>query len=119
MEKSNRRRHANILPVAQFATWIIIAAFACSAGLYYVYCKHQLIARGKAIHSLEREAAELRNLNEGIRTSIAKLSSPSALRARRDQMLAGYTEISQDHLVFLSDHPGQGNDLRPVSNPKP
>ena len=111
---SNRRRHANVLPVASLATWIIVAAFACCSGLYYVYCKHQLIARGNQIHQLEKELAELRTLNESANTRIAMLSSPTALRSRKDKTLSSYVEITQDRLVVVEDHNGR-NQLQTVS----
>ncbi len=115
---NNRRRHANVLPLASLATWIIVAIFACGAGLYYVYCKHQLIARGGQIRVLEKELAELRNLNEAAVTRIARLSSAVALRDRQrgDKILSKYMEITQDHLVYVSERPG--NELRTVSNVK-
>jgi len=116
--RSNRRRHANVLPIASLATWIIVAAFACCAGLYYVYCKHQLLERGNQIHGLERELAELKNLNECAKTRIDMLSSPAALRQRRTQDLAKYVEITQDKLVLLTEKPADGSELRTVANIK-
>ncbi len=113
--RSNRRRHANVLPIASLATWIIVAAFACCALLYYVYCKHQLIARGDQIRTLERELAELKNLNEGARTRIDLLASTAALRERRTQALSKFVDITQDRLVLLTEKP-EGNELRTVSN---
>ena len=52
---SNRRRHGNVLPLASFATWILIAAFVSGGGLYYVYCKNQLHNSGGEIRKLEQE----------------------------------------------------------------
>lgn len=112
---SNRRRHENLLPLASLATWIIIATFACGSGLYYVYCKHQLIARGNQIRTLEKELAGLHISNEAVRTHIANLSSLTALRGRRE-MLAKYVPITQDHLVSV---PEKGSELRVVSNVNP
>lgn len=113
---SNRRRHANVLPIASLATWIALAAFACCAGLYYVYCKHQVTERGYSIHRLEKELSELRTLNEGARTRISKLDSPAALRRRRESgrgFLASYVEIPQASLVMVS---AKADDFRAVSN---
>jgi hypothetical protein len=95
-----------VLPIASLATWILLAGFAASAGLYYVYCKNQLRTRGAMIKSLEKELTDLRNQNEVVRARIAMLSSPSALKTRRDQdknFLAGYSEVVRDRLVLVND----------------
>ncbi len=113
--RSNHRRHENILPLASLATWIIIGTFACGAGLFYVYCKHQLIERGNQIRTLENHLTLLRIANEDAATRIAKLSSSAALRGRRE-MLAKYVPITQDHLISVPDKPAE---LRVVSNPNP
>jgi hypothetical protein len=121
---SNRRRHAHVLPIASLATWILLAGFVASAGLYYVYCKNQLRTRGVQIKNLEKELAELENQNRGVRTRIARLSSPNALKTRRDQdkkFLVGYTDILRDNLVLVSDRllPVQSGDLRAAANKTP
>jgi cell division protein FtsB len=120
----NRRRHANVLPIASLATWILLAAFAAGAGLYYVYCKNQLHARGALVKDLEKEYNELRNQNEVVRSQIAKLSAPAALKKRREQdkkFLAEYTDITRDYLVVVGEHtiPGVAGEMRPVANLKP
>jgi len=114
----NRRRGANVIPVLTITSWVLISAFACGAGLYYVYCKNQLHSSGSQIKALEVELADLRNKDEVVRARIASLSSPNALRKRRDQdrtFLAKYTEITRDHLEVMTDRAG-GEELRPVSN---
>ncbi len=122
---SNRRRHANVLPLASLATWIVLAAFVCGGGLYYVYCKNELHARGAQIKALEKEFGDLVNQNEVVRTSIARLSSPNELRKRREKdrtFLADFVEIQQDRLVLVSDKllpVTAANELRPVANLKP
>jgi hypothetical protein len=118
---SNRRRHANVLPIASLATWILLAGFAAMAGLYYVYCKNQLHTRGGAIKALEKELVELKTQNEVVRSRIAVLSSPTELKKRREQyktFLAGYQDIPRDRLVVVSDRvtPVRVADLRAVSN---
>ena len=119
---SNRRRHGNVLPLASFATWILIAAFVSGGGLYYVYCKNDLHKTGAEIHRLEKEVMELRNQNEVVRSRIDKLSSPKELQKRREKdknFLAGYVDITRDHLIVVNDKANAGSDLRPVSNPAP
>lgn len=121
---ANRRRHANILPIASWATWILLALFVAGAGLYYVYCKNQLHTRGAQIKILEKELAELQNQNEVVQARIAMLSSPNALKTRREQdksFLADYTEITRDRLVLMSDRvvPNSTSELRAVANNQP
>ncbi|MHA3773506.1 hypothetical protein ACXR0O_18385 [Verrucomicrobiota bacterium sgz303538] len=121
---ANRRRHANILPIASWATWILLALFVAGAGLYYVYCKNQLHTRGSQIKILEKELAELQNQNEVVQARIAMLSSPNALKTRREQdksFLADYTEITRDRLVLMSDRvvPNSTSELRAVANNQP
>jgi hypothetical protein len=121
---TNRRRHANILPIASWATWIILATFVACAGLYYVYCKNQLHTRGSRIKVLEKELTELQNQNEVVQSRIAMLSSIHALRIRRDQdrrFLADYAEITRDRLVLLGDRvtPIPVSELRAVANTRP
>lgn len=118
---ANRRRHANVLPIASWATCIILALFVASAGLYYVYCKNQLHTRGSRIKVLEKELSELQNQNEVVHSRIAMLSSIHALRTRRDQdrrFLADYTEITRDRLVLVGDRvvPNPMSELRAVAN---
>lgn len=121
---ANRRRHSTVMPLASWATWILLATFATSAGLYYVYCKNQLHTRGAQVRMLERELADLQNQNEVVRSRVAMLSSPNALRKRREQeknFLAGYTEITRDRLVLVSDrlNPAMSNEWRAVANKRP
>ncbi|HEV7866476.1 MAG TPA: hypothetical protein VGO90_02265, partial [Chthoniobacteraceae bacterium] len=71
----NKRRHANAIPIASFATWLVIGIFACGSGLGYVWCKNQLHATGRTIKALERELSDLRNKNEVACAHIMHLSS--------------------------------------------
>jgi hypothetical protein len=116
--QTNRRRYANIVPLASLTVWILIASLVCGSGLYYVYSKQQLIARGSKIHALEKELNELQNLNEEARSLIAMRTSPSAIRLRRDRILASYTDITQDHLVVIQEK-SHADELRTVANVKP
>src|SRR3954451_19715593 len=103
---SNRRRHGNVLPLASFATWLVIAGFVSGGGLYYVYCKNQLHKSGGEIRKLEGELAELRNQNEVVKSRIASASSPNALRKRRESdknFLPGFNEITRERLIVIND----------------
>lgn len=114
----NRRRHANAIPLASFATWAVIGVFACTAGLGYVWCKNQLYSSGTEIKSLERELAELKNKNEVAQSKIAQLSSTAKLQERYDTNFIKLTPITNDKIVVLTNKaPAGGSDeLRPVSN---
>jgi hypothetical protein len=115
---TNRRRHANAIPLASFATWALIGLFACSGGLGYVWCKNQLYTTGTEIKSLERELAELKNKNEVALSKIAQLSSTSKLQERYGSGFIKLVPITSDRITVLSNAPtpaGTG-ELRPVSN---
>lgn len=114
---SNRRRHANAVPIASIAIWIVVAAFACAAGIGYVYCKNQLHATGQEIKGLERELSELITQNEVVRSKISILSSRSALQARLKDGFIKLVPI--DHIVQLNGataRPMDGDEIRAVSN---
>jgi len=118
MSVANRRRHANAIPLASFATWAVIGIFACGGGLGYVWCKNQLYATGTEIKSLERELAELQNKNEVALSKIAQLSSTSKLQERFNSGFIKLVPITNDHIAVMSNgvpvpKPGE---LRPVAN---
>jgi hypothetical protein len=117
---ANRRRHANAIPLASFATWGLIALFALAGGLGYVWCKNQLYTTGTEIRALERELAELKNKNEVSLSKIAQLSSTSKLQERYDNGFVKLVPITNEHIAVLSNSqpkpaaPAVG--LRPVAN---
>jgi hypothetical protein len=117
---TNRRRHANTVPIAVFATWAIIGIFACGAGLSYVWCKNQLYATGTEIKALERELTDLKSKNEVALSKIAQLSSTAKLQERYDSGFIKLVPITNDRIVILSNKagaaPAGGSELRPVSN---
>lgn len=115
----NKRRHANAIPIASFATWMVIGLFACAAGLGYVYCKNQLHTSGAQIKALERELAEYRTKNEVARTHIAQLSSTHALQERFERGFIKLTPITEGNIVVIPSATRGGSELRPVSNPSP
>jgi hypothetical protein len=113
----NRRRHANTVPLASIATWIVVALFTCTAGLYYVYCKNQLHATGTKLKTLERELSELITQDEVVRSKIASLSSTAALQRRWKEGSIKLVQITDDRLVRInSTATGAPNELRTVSN---
>jgi hypothetical protein len=115
---SNRRRHANAIPVASFLTWALIGIFACGGGLGYVWCKNQLYTTGTEIKSLERELVDLKNKNEVAQSKIAQLSSTAKLQERYDTGFIKLVPITNDRITILSNSTAAPNtgELRPVSN---
>ena len=113
----NRRRHANALPIAQIATWLLLAVFLGGGGLYYVYCKNQLQFTGATIKRLERERDEILTQREFLQGTIARLSSRAALERRRAEGFFNLIPITDDRIVRVgvSSAAGEG-DLRAVAN---
>ena len=118
MSASNRRRHANAIPLASFATWAVIGIFACGGGLGYVWCKNQLYTTGTEIKSLEHELLELQNKNEVALSKIAQLSSTSKLQERYNSGFIKLVPITNDHIAVMSNGvpAPKAGELRPISN---
>ena len=115
---SNRRRHANAIPIAWFATWGVVAICALGGGLSYVWCKNQLYTTGTEIRALEREFAELKNKNEVALSKIAQLSSTAKLQERYESGFIKLVPITNDRIVVMSNTPPKSavGELRPASN---
>lgn len=115
---SNRRRHANAVPIAWFATWGVVALCALGGGLGYVWCKNQLYTTGTEIKALERELAELKNKNEVSLSKIAQLSSTAKLQERYESGFIKLVPITNDKIIAVSSKPPKPatGELRPVSN---
>jgi hypothetical protein len=115
---SNRRRHANAIPIAWFATWGLVAICALGGGLAYVWCKNQLYTTGTEIRTYERELVELKNKNEVALSKIAQLSSTAKLQERFESGFINLVPITNEHIVNAGTptlKPATG-ELRPVSN---
>src|ERR1700758_4377687 len=97
----NRRRHANAIPIASFATWALVGLFACAGGLGYVWCKNQLYTTGTEIKSLERELVDLKNKNEVAQSKINQMSSTAKLQERYDTGFIKLVPITSDHIKVL------------------
>jgi len=118
----NRRRHANIVPVAALARWVVVAFFLGSAGLGYVYFKNQMQATGNDIRNLEAQLNGLMTKDDTVRAQIDRLSSHSYLQRRLAEGFIQLTPIRDDRIVRV--HPAVSrtavadatDDLQPVSN---
>ena len=84
---ANRRRHVNALPAIKLFMCFIAGVMLLASGLGYVWCQNQLHRASDETGKLEKELVRLRNLSDGTRVSIAKLSSHKALQEKWD---AGY-----------------------------
>ena len=115
---SNRRRHANAIPIASFITWAVVALFALAGGLAYVWCKNQLYTTGTEIRSCERELAELKDKNEVTLSKIAQLCSTAKLQERFENGFFDAIPITNEHIVFIPNVEGKPavSAVRPASN---
>ena len=115
MPAANRRRHANAVPLLSLCTWIVLAAAACAAGLFYVYCKNQLHTSGQDIKKLETELARLDTDCQVAKTKIASLSSRMELQRKLASGIIKLQPITDDRLVRVGLTSAEA-DLRPVVN---
>ncbi len=117
--RANRRRHANIVPIASLATGVLLALFVCGAGIYCVWCKNRLHSIGNEIKGLERRLVELRSQNEVAKTKIARLSSKATLNERRSSNFFAKLGKFDDILTWESNTSAaraDDEDVRPVRN---
>jgi len=119
----NRRRHANIVPVAALVRWVVVAFFLGAAGLGYVYFKNQMQATGNEIRTLEAQLSSVRTQDDTVRAQIDRLSSHSYLTRRLAEGFIQLTPIRDDCIVRV--HPASSrtvaalddaDDVQPVSN---
>lgn len=79
---ANRRKQVNPVHVPSLVRWLLIALFAGSAGLIYVYIKNQQFALGEEIRQVERRIREVRAANEVLLARVTELSSRRTLQQR-------------------------------------
>jgi len=119
----NRRKHANLVPVAALVRWVVVAFFLCTAGLCYVYFKNQMQTTGNEIRSLERQLDTLITQDDTERAQIDRLSSQSYLERRLAEGFIQLTPITDARIVRVHLAGSRataaldtGDDLQPVSN---
>jgi hypothetical protein len=123
----NRRRHANLVPVAALVRWVVVAFFLCTAGLCYVYFKNQMQTTGNEIRNLEGQLNTLITQDDTERAQIDRLSSQSYLERRLAEGFIRLTPITDDRIVRVhiagtrapvatTAAADSGDDLQHVSN---
>jgi cell division protein FtsL len=109
---TNRRRHANSLPLASMMMWLLVCAFVGAAGLGYVSLKNQLHTNASEIKRLEGEldslVSRVRNSQERIKELSAQTKVEEAWK-RDGSKLGGLRKIvPTDHVVYVN---------RPIQRP--
>jgi hypothetical protein len=117
----NRRKHANIVPVAALVRWVVAALFLCAAGLGYVYFKNQMQTTGNDIRNLEEQLSSLTTQDEVERAQIDRLSSTAYLQKKLAEGFIQLTPIRDDQIVRVHGRTATASaaaddDLQPVSN---
>ena len=120
----NRRKHANLVPVAALLRSVVIAVFIAAVGLSYVSFKNQMQTNGNEIRSLEARLSTLIMQDNAARAQIARLSSHSYLEKRLAEGFIRLTPITDSsivrvHLLGSRNAPVTADtmdDLQPVSN---
>jgi len=121
---SNRRRNANLLPVAKILLLGMLLLTVGGGALFYVNAKNEVHRNGQLKKNLERELLSLETKDEVILSRIAKLSSFDSLRRRQQQdreVFAKLVPVSDNMVVRLQDKaPAAGEpQVRAVSNLHP
>jgi hypothetical protein len=101
---ANRRRHANVLPIASISMWIIICASLLGAGLGYVWLKNQLHTSAAEVKRLEREIAQVDMRIDVVKGEIEKWAAQPALKRRYEgdkTRLGGLVDIQPDRVVYV------------------
>lgn len=121
---SNRRKHANILPVAKILLGGLVLLVLGGGGLYYVNAKNEVHRFGQRRKELERELVAVATRDEVVLSRISKLCSFDALRKRQQVDREAFVRLVPvgDTLVVRMQEsvPVRGeSQVRTVSNPQP
>ena len=104
----NRRRHANVVPLASILMWILVCAFVGGAGLGYVSLKNQLHEGADEIRKLEREIGQNSTRITDVKNEINKRSAVDFLRKQYDNdksKFGGLVYIAEDTAVVWMNSP--------------
>jgi len=121
---SNRRRNANLLPVARILLLGMLLLTVGGGALFYVNAKNEVHRNGQLKKNLERELLALETKDEVILSRIAKLSSFDSLRKRQQQdreVFSKLIPVSDNMVVRLQDKASapEESQVRTVSNIHP
>lgn len=121
---SNRRRNANLLPVAKILLIGMLILTVGGGALYYVNAKNEVHRNGQRKKELERELLSLETREEVVISQIARLSSFDSLRRRQSQEREAFAKlvpVTDSMVVRLQDRtPAAGEpQVRTVSNLQP
>lgn len=121
---SNRRRNANLLPVAKILLIGMLILTVGGGALYYVNAKNEVHRNGQRKKELERELLSLETREEVVISQIAKLSSFDSLRRRQSQEREAFAKlvpVTDSMVVRLQDRTPAGGEpqVRTVSNLQP
>lgn len=121
---ANRRRNANVLPVARILFTGTLLLVLGGGALYYVNAKNEVHRYGQRVKALEREIQGYVTRDEVVMARIAKLSSYEALRKRQQtekDTFAQLVPVNDAMLVRVQDRGTRGNvsEVRTVSNLQP
>lgn len=121
---SNRRRNANLLPVARILLIGVLLLTVGGGALYYVNAKNEVHRNGQRKKDLEKELIALQTKDEVICSRIAILSSFDALRKRQSQEREAFAKmvpVSDNLVVRLQDRTNSPSEpqVRTVSNLQP
>jgi hypothetical protein len=120
---SNRRKNANLLPVAKILLVAVLLLTIGGGALYYVNAKNEVHRQGQRKKELERELLAVATKDEVVMSRIFKLCSYEALRKRQSierEAFAKLVPVADTLVVRLPDRvlsPAE-SQLRQVSNPQ-
>lgn len=121
---TNRRKNANLLPVAKILLVGLVLLTIGGGALYYVNAKNEVHRYGQRKKDLEREILAVTTRDEVVTSHISKLCSYEALRKRQAyerEAFAKLVPVADTLVVRLQDRvfsPAE-SQLRQVSNPQP
>jgi hypothetical protein len=62
----NRPKHSNKIPIAEFVTWMLIAAFSMGGGLGYIYMRDRKVLRVHS-ESVQQQVARLSAIEQNLK----------------------------------------------------
>jgi hypothetical protein len=119
----NRRRNANLLPVAKIFLVAVVLLTMGGGALYYVNAKNEIHRQGQRRKELERDLIAVATKDEVVLSRISKLCSYEALRKRQSferDVFAKLVPVADSLVVRLPDRifsPVE-SQLQQVSNPQ-